>query len=65
MTEKEILNNVLREMTAIGRGWRSDWSDFDGRTLRAQLDDIKNWACDNPTEEYTQGTEFEENQHGY
>jgi hypothetical protein len=25
---------------ALGSAWRYDWSDFDGRTLRGQLDEI-------------------------
>lgn len=24
----------------LGEAWRGDWSDFDGRTLRAQLDEL-------------------------
>lgn len=27
-------------MRALGQMWREDWSEFDGRTLRAQLDDL-------------------------
>ena len=27
---------------ALGHRWRMDWSDFDGRTLRAQLWDVGN-----------------------
>lgn len=43
-TPEEILAVVLREMVAVGTGWRMDWSDFDGRTLRDQLDMIAEWA---------------------
>lgn len=25
---------------ALGTAWRNDWSDFDGRTLRSQLEDL-------------------------
>ena len=39
-----ILDIVLREMRAVGAAWRMDWSDFDGRTLRDQLNDIAEWA---------------------
>lgn len=28
----------------LGECWRSDWSEFDGRTLRSQLDDIADIA---------------------
>lgn len=27
-------------LAALGARWRGDWSDFDGRTLRAQLDEV-------------------------
>lgn len=29
-----------RCLSALGARWRADWSDFDGRTLRYQLDQI-------------------------
>ncbi len=44
MTDTEILVIVLREICAYGRAWRYDWSEFDGRTLRAQLDELATWA---------------------
>jgi len=40
----EVLKIVLREMTAYGYGWRNDWSNFDGRHLRDQLNDLETWA---------------------
>lgn len=43
-TSDEILTIVLREMKAVGTAWRLDWSDFDGRTLRDQLDSLAAWA---------------------
>lgn len=33
----EALNDSLG---VLGGAWRGDWSDFDGRTLRAQLEDF-------------------------
>lgn len=57
MTEKEILAVVLREMTQYGFAWRSNWNDFDGRTLRSQLNGIANWAK-NPVGDYQNGSDF-------
>ncbi len=31
---------VAEALVALGRAWRMDWSDFDGRTLRAQLEEL-------------------------
>lgn len=44
-TETEIApEEVIRRMRAnadlLGACWRGDWMDFDGRTLRAQLEDL-------------------------
>ena len=46
-------------MKAYGQGWRLDWSDFDGRTLRDQLDFLVYWA-ENPNRsaDYTDGSDF-------
>lgn len=44
MDEGKVLKIVLREMTAYGRGWRMNWSWFDGRYLRDQLDSLEAWA---------------------
>lgn len=30
-------------LTHLGAAWRMDWSSFDGRSLRAQLDEIAGW----------------------
>lgn len=30
----------------LGSAWRNDWSDFDGRTLRSQLEDIESLALE-------------------
>lgn len=35
------MQQALDHLTALGGCWRGDWSDFDGRTLRDQLDDLR------------------------
>lgn len=66
MDADQVLEIVLREMCAIGRGWRQDWIDFDGRTLRAQLDCIADWAQgalgSDCHENFIDGTQFEKDQ---
>lgn len=68
MDAKQVLEIVLREMTAIGQGWRTDWSEFDGRTLRLQLDKISKFANEalqsDEVMNCTLGTEFLEKQSG-
>ena len=63
MKPEVVLSVVLREMTAVGHGWRHDWSDFDGRTLRDQLNRIRKWAEHAVTSEgesdFLEGSEFE------
>lgn len=39
-TEDNIPTKGLECLNDLGEQWRGDWSDFDGRTLRDQLDDI-------------------------
>lgn len=51
--------SVAKALELLGAAWRGDWSDFDGRTLRHQLDelasalrsdvplDIEGWAWSN------------------
>lgn len=34
------INEAKKCLTALGSAWRGDWSDFDGRSLRSQLDHI-------------------------
>ena len=62
MTPEKVLEIVRREMTAIGTGWRMDWSDFDGRTLRSQLDSLDSFAekaLESEIEiDYTEGKSF-------
>ena len=64
MTDREILEVVLREMTAYGRGWRKNWSGFDGRTLKHQLNSIAEWAQEairtREESNFTGGTEMEQ-----
>ena len=70
MEAQEVLDIVLREMVAIGEGWRCDWGGFDGRSLRSQLNSIAKWAdsaigTTEPTD-YTIGSNFLEDQsNGY
>lgn len=63
MEAKKVLDIVMREMCAYGQGWRADWSDFDGRVLRQQLERLASWAADalvwiGKDTDYTQGSEF-------
>ena len=61
MEAKKVLDVVMREMCAFGQGWRADWSDFDGRALRRQLEHLAGWAEDALTgkdSDYTQGSQF-------
>ena len=61
MKSEKVLQIVLREMMAVRDYWRSDWSDFDGRTLECQLEGIEEWAnkavADKTNEEYTEETD--------
>ena len=40
MTDEHIAQ-VERALAGLGNAWRGDWSDFDGRTLRAQLGGVE------------------------
>jgi hypothetical protein len=63
MTAEQKLKIVLREMLAYAHGWRHDWSDFDGRTLRDQLVSLAAWAGSASEEfDYVKGTIFEQRQ---
>lgn len=55
---QEILETVLANIEAYGQGWRHDWSWFDGRTLRNQMNGLIEWAESNPTTVYSAGIEF-------
>lgn len=37
---------VVKALRLLGTAWRGDWSDFDGRQLRGQLDDIADRLAD-------------------
>lgn len=37
---------VVRALTALGEAWRGDWMDFDGRTLRSQLQSVTDFLDD-------------------
>ena len=44
MKPEKVLEILRREMVAIGWAWRGNWGDFDGRTLRNQLNSLDDWA---------------------
>ena len=58
MTESEVIKILCREIRAYGLAWRLDWSDFDGRSLRDQLNFLASWAERNDGSNFTDGTEF-------
>ncbi len=63
MDAEVVLRVVLREMGAYGQGWRLNWSEFDGRQLRYQLEGIDKWATQALSgsaveDDYTAGSEF-------
>ncbi len=68
MEKEQILMVVKREMCSLGEYYRNDWSDFDGRTLRNQLDILGGWATDaengKTNEEFTAYSEMFEQQVG-
>ena len=49
---------VVRELRALGQAWRNDWSEFDGRQLRDQLDAIANFAVDTEAQDCNVGTDW-------
>lgn len=55
MTNEERINNACDELTALAQYWRNDWSGFDGRTLRRQLNLIVGILKDGK-----ESTEFQE-----
>ena len=59
---ERALQIVVRELRCYGSGWRADWSHFDGRTLRDQLDSLAIWAVEYAAgerdDEYTDGSKF-------
>ena len=40
-SDKEIiLTEIQAELSALGQFWRNDWSEFDGRSLRDDMDNL-------------------------
>ena len=65
MIAEDIIQSMRRELNALGQYYRNDWSDFDGRTLRSQLNQLTNWsikAIDDKVEDFTEFTELLEDQ---
>lgn len=48
---------VAQEMMQFAHGWRTSWADFDGRTLRLQLQGLYDWAFD-PKGDFRLGSQF-------
>jgi hypothetical protein len=44
IAENERLKTCLALAREVGSHWRNDWSDFDGRTLRDQMEDLRQVA---------------------
>lgn len=40
MRPPTVIQAAQNALSAIGGRWRADWSDFDGRTLRDQLNEV-------------------------
>ena len=53
--EKQII--LERELKALGQYYRNDWSNFDGRTLRNQIDTIFEWFNNNEETEFVEFSE--------
>lgn len=43
MSEQERLEDGVRILRLIGAYWWRDWDEFDGRTLRDQLNSVANY----------------------
>lgn len=61
MNAEKVVEIMGRELGAIGQYYRNDWSGFDGRTLRSELDRLARWGAgavngDGP-EDFTEFTE--------
>jgi len=61
MQTATIVEVMGRELRALGQRYRNDWSDFDGRTLRSELDSLVMWSTQamsgQTEEEFTQFSE--------
>ena len=44
MKAEKVIEIMGRELRAIGKYYRNDWSDFDGRSLRSQLENLASWG---------------------
>lgn len=65
MIAEDIIQSMRRELNALGQYYRNDWSDFDGRTLRSQLNQLTDWSIrvvDDKAEDFTEFTELLEDQ---
>ena len=40
INQDERIAIAQRELKALGQYYRNDWSDFDGRTLRTELEEL-------------------------
>ncbi len=49
---------LQRELESLGQYYRNDWSDFDGRTLRSQIEDIFVWFNSEDSSEFRTYTEM-------
>ena len=38
--DAQRITEARRCLRSLGQAWRGDWSEFDGRTLRSQLEEI-------------------------
>lgn len=45
MNAEKVVEIMGRELGAIGQYYRNDWSDFDGRTLRSELNELAQWGA--------------------
>jgi hypothetical protein len=43
------VGEVAQVLTELGEAYRGDWSWFDGRTLRSQLETFEGWLLDSST----------------
>ena len=51
MTFEDRVRIASRELRAMAYSWRLDWSEFDGQSLLAQVNEILGWMeGDNPNE---------------
>jgi len=51
MSDTPTTEDVLSLLSELGSAWRGDWNDFDGRQLRAELDDLYPYSRGEKTRE--------------